>query len=218
MWVKWGLIAKKPKVEGEKGPVVRSELKSLFFCFHNESAQSVSHAAYVPLRSEGWVCTSFSTSCPLWRLLPSIAPTTVTTASLLPPSFPTMKSNRRCAHPRRRYVRLQLSPTPHVSAPYAYRATPQRVHLSRSPSRAAPPNYAPHPPPAASLRLHPSSLSLTSPSFFPSFSLQPAVDSIDLTGEDILFTQNIPREAPQRSPTRDQSVPDDNDRSRRQTW
>jgi hypothetical protein len=28
MWVKWGLIAKKPKVEGEKGPVVRSELKS----------------------------------------------------------------------------------------------------------------------------------------------------------------------------------------------
>jgi hypothetical protein len=81
--VKWGLIAKKPKVEGEKGPVVRSELKSfsrcfsgkkmtqifelesLFFLFHNESAQSVSHAAYVPLRSEGWVCTSFSTSCPL---------------------------------------------------------------------------------------------------------------------------------------------------------
>jgi hypothetical protein len=124
-----------------------------------------------------------------------------------------MKSNRRCAHPRRRYVRLQLSPTPHVSAPYAYRATPQRVHLSRSPSRAAPPNYAPQPPPAASLHLHPSSLSLTSPSFFPSFSLQPAVDSIDLTGEDILFTQNIPREAPQRSPTRDQSVPDDNDRA-----
>lgn len=86
------------------------------------------------------------------------------------------------------------------TSPEAPRAPPRQI---------TPPN----PPPAASLHLHPSSLSLTSPSFFPSFSLQPAVDSIDLTGEDILFTQNIPREAPQRSPTRDQSVPDDNDRA-----
>jgi len=149
------------------------ELESLFFCFHNESAQSVSHAAYVPLRSEGWVCTFFSTSCPLWRLLPSIAPTTVTTASLLPPSFPTMKSNRRCAHPRRRYVRLQLSPTLHVSAPYAYRATPQRVHLSRSPSRAAPPNYAPHPSPRR-VPPSPSFLSLSHLSVLFSFFFPPA--------------------------------------------
>jgi hypothetical protein len=116
------------------------------------------------------------------------------------------------------------APTPEVCPPPALPHPPRirALCVSRDPSARAPlpkplarrpAKLRPPPPPAASLHLHPSSLSLTSPSFFPSFSLQPAVDSIDLTGEDILFTQNIPREAPQRSPTRDQSVPDDNDRA-----